>query len=123
CALPILDWNDLKKQTHSEVIAERREAERTLHRRLALTVAPLLFALFGGLSGMRIRRGGRGAGILLSIGVVVVYYLISLLGESLARSNSVRPIVAQWMATGVVLLFSLILLRFRPVLGLSLIRR
>jgi len=118
-----LDWNDLKKQTHSEVIAERREAERTLHRRLALSVAPLIFALFGGLSGMRIRRGGRGAGILLSIGVVVVYYLISLLGESLARSNSVPPIVAQWMATAVVLLFSLILLRLRPVPGVRLIRK
>ncbi len=71
-----LDWADLKKQTHSEVIAERREAERTLHRRLALSVAPLVFALFGGLSGIRIRRGGRGAGILLSIAVVVVLNLI-----------------------------------------------
>lgn len=118
-----LDWNDLKKQTHSEVIQERREAERTLHRRLALSVAPLVFALFGGLSGMRIRRGGRGAGILLSIAVVVIYYLISLLGESLARTNSVPTIVAMWMATAVVLLFSLMLLRFRPFPGLTLVRR
>jgi LPS export ABC transporter permease LptF/LPS export ABC transporter permease LptG len=118
-----LDWKDLKKQSHSEVIAERREAERTLHRRLALSVAPLVFALFGGLSGMRIRRGGRGAGILLSIAVVVVYYLISLLGESLSRTNSVPAIVGQWMATAVILLFSLMLLRFRPIPGLSLVRR
>jgi LPS export ABC transporter permease LptF/LPS export ABC transporter permease LptG len=118
-----LDWKDLKKQSHSEVIAERREAERTLHRRLALSVAPLVFALLGGLSGMRIRRGGRGAGILLSIAVVVVYYLISLLGESLSRTNSVPAIVGQWMATAVILLFSLMLLRFRPIPGLSLVRR
>lgn len=118
-----LDWNDLKKQTHSEVIQERREAERALHRRLALSVAPLILALFGGLSGPRIRRGGRGAGILLSIAVVVIYYLISLLGESLARTNSVPTIVAMWMATAVVLLFSLMLLRFRPVPGLTLFRR
>jgi LPS export ABC transporter permease LptF/LPS export ABC transporter permease LptG len=118
-----LDWNDLKKRTHSEDIGERREAERALHRRLALSVAPLVFALFGGLSGIRIRRGGRGAGILLSIATIVIYYLISLLGESLARTNSVPTIVAMWMATAVVLLFSLMMLRFRPVPGLTLVRR
>jgi LPS export ABC transporter permease LptF/LPS export ABC transporter permease LptG len=118
-----LDWKDLKQQSHSKVLAERREAERTLHRRLALSVAPFVFALFGGLLGLRIRRGGRGAGILLSIAVVVVYYLISLLGESLARTNSVPAIVGQWMATAIVLWFSLMLLRFRPVPGLTLVRR
>jgi len=118
-----LDWNDLKQQSRSKVIDERREAERTLHRRLALSVAPFLFALFGGLVGLRIRRGGRGAGILLSIAVVIVYYLLALLGESLSRTNSVPAIVGQWMATAVLLLFSLLMLRFRPIPGISLIRR
>jgi LPS export ABC transporter permease LptG len=73
--------------------------------------------------GLRIRRGGRGAGILLSLAVVVVYYLISLLGESLSRTNSVPAIVAQWIATATLLLFSLLLLRFRPIPGVNLIRR
>jgi LPS export ABC transporter permease LptF/LPS export ABC transporter permease LptG len=118
-----LDWNDLKEQSHSKVIEERREAQRTLHRRLALSAAPFVFSLFGGLLGLRIRRGGRGAGILLSIAVVIVYYLISLLGESLSRTNSVPAIVAQWMATATLLLFSLLLLRFRPIPGVNLIRR
>lgn len=118
-----LDWDELKQQAQSKVIGERREAQRTLHRRLALSVAPFVFALFGGLLGMRIRRGGRGAGILLSLAVVIVYYLISLLGESLVRTNSVPPIVGQWMATAMILLFSLMLLRFRPVPGLTLVRR
>ncbi len=94
-------------------IEERREAERTLHRKLALSVSPLVFALFGGLLGMRVRRGGRGAGILLSLAVVVIYYLISLLGESLARNNTVHAIVGEWMATAAMLLLSLMLLRFQ----------
>ena len=105
-----LDWNDLKVQLHSASIEERREAERTLHRKLALSVSPLVFALCGGLLGMRVRRGGRGAGILLSLALVVVYYLISLLGESLARNNTASAFVGEWMATGVMILFSLILL-------------
>jgi lipopolysaccharide export system permease protein len=107
-----LDWNDLKRQAKSESVNERREAERTLQRKLALSAAPFVFALFGGLLGMRVRRGGRGVGILLSLAVVVVYYLISLLGESLARTGAVSAILGEWMATALILLLSLILLRF-----------
>ncbi|MDQ5845789.1 MAG: LptF/LptG family permease, partial [Acidobacteriota bacterium] len=103
-----MDWTDLRQQAQSGSIDQRREAERTLHRRLALSFAPLVFALFGGLTGMRIRRGGRGAGVLLSLAVVVVYYLISLLGESLARTGALPPIVGQWMATAVIVLLSLL---------------
>jgi LPS export ABC transporter permease LptF len=116
-----LDWNELRQQAHSDSIDERREAERALHRRLALSASPFFFALFGGLLGMRVRRGGRGAGILLSIAVVVIYYLISLLGESLARTNSVSAITGEWMATGVMVLLSLVLLQFNnmPRLGLT----
>lgn len=108
-----LDWSQLKEQTHSANLEERGEAERTLHRRLALSAAPLVFALFGGLLGMRVKRGGRGAGILLSLAVVVLYYLITLLGESLARTKTLSAFTGEWMATAVMLLLSLIALRFR----------
>ena len=107
-----LDWSELRQQLHSGTLVEQNDAQRTLHRRLALSAAPLVFALFGGLLGMRVRRGGRGAGVLLSIAVVIVYYLITLLGESLAKSNSVSAITGEWMATAIMLLLSLILLRF-----------
>lgn len=110
-----LDWNDLRRQAQSESIGQRREAERTLQRRLALSAAPFVFSFFGGLLGMRVRRGGRGAGILLSLTVVVIYYLISLLGESLARTNTVSAITGEWMATAAIVLFSLILLRFNRI--------
>jgi len=111
-----LDWNDLKQQAQSNSIDERREAERTIQRRLALAVAPFVFALFGALLGMRVRRGGRGAGILLSLAVVIVYYLISLLGESLATNNTLSAIKGEWMATAVMILLSLILLRSDNIL-------
>jgi LPS export ABC transporter permease LptF/LPS export ABC transporter permease LptG len=115
-----LNWSDLKQQSHSESIEERREAQRTINRRLALSVAPFVFALFGGLLGMRVRRGGRSAGILLSLTVVIVYYLITLLGESIARTNTVSAITGEWMATGLMLLLSLILVRFNRIPRLTL---
>ena len=118
-----LDWSDLREQTHSAKAEERGEAERALHRRLALSVAPLVFALFGGLLGMRVKRGGRGAGILLSLAVVVIYYLVTLLGESLARTNTLSAFTGEWMATAVMLLLSLLVLRFRRFPRLSFARR
>jgi LPS export ABC transporter permease LptF/LPS export ABC transporter permease LptG len=118
-----LNWNDLKQQARSDSADERREAERTINRRLALSVSPFVFALFGGLLGMRVRRGGRAAGILLSLTVVIVYYLVALLGESLARTNTVSAITGEWMATAGVLLLSLILLRPNTVPRLGWARR
>ncbi len=118
-----MDWTDLQQQIHSGSIDDRRDAERTLHRRLALSVSPLLFAFFGGLIGLRVRRGGRGAGVLLTLCVVVVYYLLSLLGESIARNNAGHVVFGEWLASAVVLIFSLLLLVFNRVPVVSLKKR
>lgn len=114
-----MSWSELRQQLASGSPEGKSEAARTLHRRFALGAAPLLFALFGGVIGMRIRRGGRGAGVLLSIGVMVIYYLLSLLGESMVRSNTAPAAVGMWLATGVVLFLTLLVpyiggLRRRP---------
>ena len=71
--------------------------------------------------GVRIRRGGRGAGVLFSLTVVIVYYLISLLGESMVRTNALPAYVGQWMATAVIVVASLIFSRVSelPRLGIA----
>jgi LPS export ABC transporter permease LptF/LPS export ABC transporter permease LptG len=118
-----LDWSELRQQLHTGPVEERREAARTMNRKLSLSVAPFVFALFGGLLGVRVRRGGRGAGILLSLAVTIVYYLISLLGESLARNRTVSTVIGGWMATAVMLLLSLVVLRFDSLPRLTFAKR
>jgi LPS export ABC transporter permease LptG len=105
-----MEWGELKEQAASGTDTERREAQRILYRRIALSISPLVFALLAGVLGLRVRRGGRSIGILLSLAVVIVYYLISLLGESLARVGTVSAFVGEWMATALILLLSLTLL-------------
>lgn len=117
------DWTDLQQQIHSESVSERREGQRTLHRRLALSVSPFLFSFLGGLIGLRIRRGGRGAGVLLTLSVVVIYYLISLLGESIARNNAGHVVLGEWLASGVILILSLLLLVFNRLPAINLRNR
>ena len=110
-----LDWTALKAQAASSDPKEKGAGQRTLHRRLALSVSPFLFALLGGAIGMRVRRGGRSLGVLLALLIVIVYYLVSLLGESLARVGTIPPIVGGWAATALLLVLSLVLLTINRV--------
>jgi lipopolysaccharide export LptBFGC system permease protein LptF len=94
------DWSQLKEQaTSAPTEKERREAERVLYRRVALSISPLVFAFLGGALGLRVRRGGRSMGIILSLAVVMIYYLTSLLGETLARVGTVPPILGVGFAS------------------------
>ena len=105
-----LDWNDLRERSASDNEKLSREAQRIFHRRLALSASPLIFAFLGGALGLRIRRGGKSVGVLISLVVVIIYYLLSLLGESLSRAGSVSPFVGAWLATAFMILLSIILL-------------
>ncbi len=94
-----MDWEDLRERTVSGSAEQQREAARILNRRAALALAPLVFSLIGAALGLRVRRGGKSVGVLLSLIVVIVYYLFSLLGESFARVGTVSPYVGPWLAT------------------------
>lgn len=107
-----MDWADLRERVASGSTVQQKEAIRILNRRAALSVAPLFFSLLAAALGLRVRRGGRSVGVLLTLIVVIVYYLISLLGESLSRVGTVSPYIGPWLATvfifGLSLLFLLV---------------
>ncbi len=105
-----MDWAELSERTATGSPAEKKEALRILNRRAALAAAPLVFSLLGAALGLRVRRGGRSIGVLLTLIVVVVYYLLSLLGESLSRVGTVSPYVGAWYATAFMLSLSLLFL-------------
>ena len=91
-------------------LASGGEAATIFHKRLALGIAPLVCAIFGGAVGLRVRRGGRGVGIFLSLVAMLFYYLLTLIGEQLGRSGQLPPAVGGWLATGVAFICSLLLL-------------
>ena len=105
-----MDWGELRERTVSGTVEQQREAARILNRRAALSIAPFVFALIGASLGLRVRRGGRSIGVLLSLIVVIVYYLLSLLGESLARVGTVSPHVGPWLATVFIIALGLLFL-------------
>ncbi|HEY6660726.1 MAG TPA: LptF/LptG family permease [Pyrinomonadaceae bacterium] len=105
-----MDWSELRERVASGSQAQQKEAIRILNRRGALSVAPFFFSLLAAALGLRIRRGGRSVGVLLTLIVVIIYYLTSLLGESLSRVGTVSPYIGPWLATGFVFALSLLFL-------------
>lgn len=68
-----------------------------LERRLALPMAPILFALVGVPLGLRRARGARSWGALLCIAVVFGYYAILSLSQYLGGAGLLSPLAALWL--------------------------
>ena len=117
-----MDWSELRARTQSGDPQAKLEATRILNRRTALATAPLVFSMLAGALGLRVRRGGRSVGVILSLVVVIVYYLMSLLGESLARAGSVSPYIGPWLATLFTVSLAVILLLKNRISLFSFVR-
>jgi LPS export ABC transporter permease LptG len=98
-----LAFAELQKFIGESTGAQRREAVLILHKRLALSLSPLVFSFFGAALALRLRRGSRGFGVLVSLFVMVVYYLLIIAGEQMTRGGHVPPIVGGWLATSLTL--------------------
>jgi lipopolysaccharide export system permease protein len=81
-----------------------------LHRRLALPVAPVLFALVGVPLGLRGARGARSWGALLCVALVFAYYALLSLAQFLVRSLDIPAAAALWLPNLAFLLISIPLL-------------
>jgi len=68
------------------------------HRRLALPTACLVLALVGIPLGLSSKKSGKSGGFVLTILLVFTYYVVSLVGVSLARQGRVSPWFGAWLA-------------------------
>ncbi len=94
-----LGWAGLLKRARKpKTPAAGREAAIVLHRRLTLSLSPIIFAFFGAGLGLKVVRGGRSKGVLLSLAAMLVYYLLTLAGEQLGRAGTVPPLLGSWLA-------------------------
>src|SRR5258708_32391717 len=73
-----MGFNELRQFIAQSNGAEKREADMIFHKRLAFSLTPFVFALFGSALALRMRRGSRGFGVLMSLLVLLIYYLVTL---------------------------------------------
>lgn len=73
---------------------EKIEFDIIWHRRILLSITPLIFALLGTSLVLRFNRGGKGFGIFLALISLVFYYLLALIGEQMARVSQISVLTA-----------------------------
>lgn len=77
------------------------ETRRTLltefHKRLAITVLCIVFAMIGvGLGTNTNKRAAKAGGMILCIGIIILYWVLYVAAEGMARSGSAPAALAIW---------------------------
>lgn len=80
------------------------------HRRFALPTACLVLAMVGIPLGLSARKGGKSTGFVVTIMLVVVYYLFSMIGVQMARQGKMSAWFGSWMGNIFFFLCGLVLL-------------
>ena len=99
----------LQKASRSDAVSARWYLIE-FHRRFALPTACLVLALVGIPLGLSSKKSGKSGGFVLTIALVFTYYVVSLIGVSLARQGKVSPWFGAWLADLAFLALGLILL-------------
>jgi LPS export ABC transporter permease LptF/LPS export ABC transporter permease LptG len=102
-------WELLQKANSVDPISARWYLIE-FHRRFALPTACIVLALVGIPLGLSSKKSGKSGGFVLTILLVFVYYVISLIGVSLARQGRVSPWFGAWLADFAFLALGLFLL-------------
>ncbi|MGA7919549.1 MAG: LPS export ABC transporter permease LptF [Candidatus Acidiferrales bacterium] len=88
-----------------------RDARVEFHRRIAFPAACLVFALLGVPIGVRPRRGGRAAGLILTLVLIAGYYFLFVTGAHMAQQGSIAPWAGIWAANIAAVALGLVFLR------------
>jgi len=105
--------SELRQRAEQTTGTEQRDSRLIFHKRLALSITPFVFSFFGAALGLRMRRGSRGFGVLLSLLILLVYYLATLAGDQLARAGTVPPALGAWFSTGLTLAVGILIMLSR----------
>ena len=102
---------DAEAKSEEDRVLRRRMASIELNKRLAIPFACTVFAFLALPLGVGARSGGRGRGFVVSIGVVLTYYLVGNQGEMLAIEGRVPPWVGIWLPNIVLMIVAIVLMR------------
>lgn len=90
------------------------------HRKFILSIACLVFFLLGAPLGAIIRKGGFGLPFILTIVLYLVFHVISMSFEKMAKQEVVSPFIGMWVPVMTFLPFGLIMMSFVTIESLSI---
>jgi lipopolysaccharide export system permease protein len=90
---------------------ELKTFEIQWHKIIASSLACIAMFLIGAPLGAIIKRGGLGVPFLVSILFFIIYYVVTMQGEKLAKQGTVSVSFGVWMADAILLIIGLFFLR------------
>jgi lipopolysaccharide export system permease protein len=83
---------------HSSKVAltQLYRAEVEWHRKLTMPALVIVFFIIGAALGAIIKKGGLGTPIVISVIFFVIYYVISIPGEKMAKEGTMESVVGMW---------------------------
>ncbi len=90
---------------------DRRAIRAEIHKKIAIPFACIAFGIVALPLGITNRRGGRSSGVSVSIGIILLYYIVLSNGEDLARSGTLPPWLGIWLANIILVIGGILLLR------------
>lgn len=91
---------------------DRRTYETEFHKRWAISILCVVFGLTGVALGVQTnRRQQKAGGLILCLGVIIVYWIMYVILEGMARGGQMQPILAIWTPNTLFALFCAYLLK------------
>jgi lipopolysaccharide export system permease protein len=94
-------FDDLSSGIHDASLKDedRRIMRVEMHKRWAISAACIVFGLLGvGTGTVTNRRAVRASGLVVSLLIMVSYWILYITGDSLARNGTLPPWMAMWFA-------------------------
>ena len=99
------------QQEMENSIKELRVFEIQWHKIIANSMACIAMFLIGAPLGAIIKRGGLGVPFLVSILFFIIYYLLTMQGEKLAKQSTISVVLGVWIADIILLFIGLFFLK------------
>jgi lipopolysaccharide export system permease protein len=97
------------------------------HRKFALTIAIIVLFFVGAPLGAIVKKGGFGAPVVIAALLFMVYFVLMTIGENMASSKSISPLIGMWFPTMLLAPIAIWLMRAAandsPVFSISRLRK
>jgi len=107
---PLIDADGQAEPDVSDIETTRRHASIELNKRIAIPFACVVFGLLALPLGIGSGSGGRGRGFVISVAVVLVYYLVNNQGEVLALEGKIPTWIGIWLPNIVLTILAVVLM-------------
>ncbi len=95
--------------TSKDALSQLYRFQIAWHNKMSLPASIMIFFLIGAPLGAIIRKGGLGTPIVVSVAFFVIYYIISMTGEKMAREGSWSSFQGVWISSFILLPISIYL--------------